>query len=235
MSSSPFQTRRRVYIACLNCRKRKIKCMSDDSEMNPCTRCIRKGLVCRYVSVGEVTEQRTRAERFGSTPGVPTLAPQPGLHPTSPYGRQAPVYPTNPQPQQHIPIAPLSGSPTSDFARDNGFQPDPTQRRYRGMTPAADLHHAPSSGYRYNNHTGSTSHGTRQSSHSMRPSLPMGYSTSFGYSDPSQGRVDPAFYMPQRIQVSVPGNEFKGQGQYVGPGGCFCPLQGPCYCGLRRP
>ncbi|KAJ7099866.1 hypothetical protein C8R43DRAFT_1141396 [Mycena crocata] len=36
MSDSTAPQRRRVFIACLNCRKRKIKCMTDDTEQQPC-------------------------------------------------------------------------------------------------------------------------------------------------------------------------------------------------------
>ncbi|KAJ7064654.1 hypothetical protein C8F01DRAFT_1354141 [Mycena amicta] len=58
MSSAPatasklFQKRRRAYIACSNCRKRKIKCITtSDAEYRPCTRCAQKGLVCEYIAV----------------------------------------------------------------------------------------------------------------------------------------------------------------------------------------
>ncbi|KAJ7677635.1 hypothetical protein B0H17DRAFT_111079 [Mycena rosella] len=43
--------RRRVYIACLNCRKRKIKCLSENSD--PCARCIKMGLHCEYLPVAD--------------------------------------------------------------------------------------------------------------------------------------------------------------------------------------
>ncbi|KAJ7679724.1 hypothetical protein B0H17DRAFT_1139006 [Mycena rosella] len=51
--SDHLQVRRRVYIACLNCRKRKIKCMTEESDRKPCDRCIRHGLVCEYVPVAD--------------------------------------------------------------------------------------------------------------------------------------------------------------------------------------
>ncbi|KAJ6501413.1 hypothetical protein DFH09DRAFT_1102482 [Mycena vulgaris] len=38
-----FQRARRTYLACLRCRKRKIKCLSGD-ENTPCERCSRRGL-----------------------------------------------------------------------------------------------------------------------------------------------------------------------------------------------
>ncbi|KAJ7633725.1 hypothetical protein B0H17DRAFT_1149893 [Mycena rosella] len=47
----PLYIRRRVYIACLNCRKRKVKCLTDESDKKPCGRCIRHGLACQYLPV----------------------------------------------------------------------------------------------------------------------------------------------------------------------------------------
>nr|GAT46424.1 C6 finger domain [Mycena chlorophos] len=53
LSSSPvFQKRRRAYIACSNCRKRKIKCVPE-ADYRPCARCSKKGLVCEYISVAD--------------------------------------------------------------------------------------------------------------------------------------------------------------------------------------
>ncbi|KAJ7628777.1 hypothetical protein FB45DRAFT_1004265 [Roridomyces roridus] len=48
---SQFERRTRVYIACVNCRRRKIRCKSGDSEEKPCERCVKKGLRCEYVPV----------------------------------------------------------------------------------------------------------------------------------------------------------------------------------------
>ncbi|KAJ6472367.1 hypothetical protein C8R47DRAFT_1146532 [Mycena vitilis] len=47
-------TRRRVIIACTNCRKRRIKCLTpEDPPLNPCERCLKKGLRCEYVTVSD--------------------------------------------------------------------------------------------------------------------------------------------------------------------------------------
>ncbi|KAJ6626177.1 hypothetical protein B0H10DRAFT_1999303 [Mycena sp. CBHHK59/15] len=41
-----FTKRRRVYIACTNCRRRKIKCMtSKEGPNDPCNRCYKNGLL----------------------------------------------------------------------------------------------------------------------------------------------------------------------------------------------
>ncbi|KAJ7130679.1 hypothetical protein C8R46DRAFT_1048796 [Mycena filopes] len=52
--SDPFMKRRRAYVACANCRKRKIKCISvSEVDYRPCTRCAAKGLKCEYFAVPE--------------------------------------------------------------------------------------------------------------------------------------------------------------------------------------
>ncbi|KAJ7456151.1 hypothetical protein FB451DRAFT_1183939 [Mycena latifolia] len=43
---------KRVYIACVHCRKRKIKCITSRDDQ-PCQRCKKRGLKCDYVSVPE--------------------------------------------------------------------------------------------------------------------------------------------------------------------------------------
>ncbi|KAK6981603.1 hypothetical protein R3P38DRAFT_3234031 [Favolaschia claudopus] len=46
-----FTKRRRAFIACKNCRRRKVKCIS--SDYHPCRRCTVKGLKCEYYATGE--------------------------------------------------------------------------------------------------------------------------------------------------------------------------------------
>ncbi|KAJ6543698.1 hypothetical protein DFH09DRAFT_1321891 [Mycena vulgaris] len=43
---------KRTHLACLNCRRRKIKCFSAD-ETKPCARCAAKSLICEYMAVSE--------------------------------------------------------------------------------------------------------------------------------------------------------------------------------------
>ncbi|KAJ6534124.1 hypothetical protein B0H19DRAFT_1271866 [Mycena capillaripes] len=46
--------RRRTLMACVCCRKRKIRCLtSEQPPVNPCARCTRKKLPCEYVSASE--------------------------------------------------------------------------------------------------------------------------------------------------------------------------------------
>ncbi|KAJ7702766.1 hypothetical protein B0H17DRAFT_1127707 [Mycena rosella] len=56
-SATPTDTRtskkhRRVYVACLACRRRKIKCVTaSEAESTPCARCTREGIPCEYAAV----------------------------------------------------------------------------------------------------------------------------------------------------------------------------------------
>ncbi|KAJ7636248.1 hypothetical protein FB45DRAFT_1024374 [Roridomyces roridus] len=40
-------------MACTHCRRRKIRCKTDDTGLSPCERCVRKGYTCNYVAVGD--------------------------------------------------------------------------------------------------------------------------------------------------------------------------------------
>ncbi|KAJ6556995.1 hypothetical protein DFH09DRAFT_1164177, partial [Mycena vulgaris] len=77
-----FIKRKRVPMACLRCRKRKIKCItSEESSGRPCERCTRRGFLCEYISVGD---QRAQSTFESSPPGRPaTISPSPS--PPSPY------------------------------------------------------------------------------------------------------------------------------------------------------
>jgi len=59
-ATPPAPRRRRAQIACRNCRRRKIKCVTNEEPPhNPCERCQRKGLVCEYVAVGDPSPPST--------------------------------------------------------------------------------------------------------------------------------------------------------------------------------
>ncbi|KAJ7698266.1 hypothetical protein B0H17DRAFT_1260061 [Mycena rosella] len=55
-SSAPFSNtiRRRTILACSNCRKRKIRCITTEQPpSNPCARCTKKNIPCEYVAAAE--------------------------------------------------------------------------------------------------------------------------------------------------------------------------------------
>ncbi|KAJ7479015.1 hypothetical protein FB451DRAFT_1395622 [Mycena latifolia] len=67
---SIFTQRRRVIVACTNCRKRKVKCLaSENPPQSSCKRCLEKGIVCEYVAVGEDKMTRSQPlERVSESP-----------------------------------------------------------------------------------------------------------------------------------------------------------------------
>ncbi|KAK7038567.1 hypothetical protein R3P38DRAFT_3475780 [Favolaschia claudopus] len=59
-----FTKRRRAYVACSNCRLKKVKCVrTSEVEYTPCTRCAIKGAKCEYFAVPD--------DYVDSRPGTP--------------------------------------------------------------------------------------------------------------------------------------------------------------------
>ncbi|KAJ6490510.1 hypothetical protein DFH09DRAFT_1338657 [Mycena vulgaris] len=78
---------KRTYLACLNCRGRKIKCISAD-ETKPCARCAAKSLVCEYMAVSEEQARSlspTQGRRGSAWNAPPRSTPTP-----RPYTPQSP-------------------------------------------------------------------------------------------------------------------------------------------------
>ncbi|KAJ6562243.1 hypothetical protein B0H19DRAFT_1259817 [Mycena capillaripes] len=94
MSEPAPYKRTRVFLACLNCRRRKIKCLTEDSEQNPCERCVRKGLVCEYRPVADDQEHNAGTTHSYERQAAPSAAPA-----SSPYplGNQRPPQSGNAQ------------------------------------------------------------------------------------------------------------------------------------------
>ncbi|KAJ7485919.1 hypothetical protein FB451DRAFT_1433020 [Mycena latifolia] len=64
--SKVFTKRRRAYVACVACRKRKIKCVTaSDADYDPCTRCKQKGIQCEFTAVPDDDDS-------SSHPGTPS-------------------------------------------------------------------------------------------------------------------------------------------------------------------
>ncbi|KAJ7048738.1 hypothetical protein C8F01DRAFT_1379474 [Mycena amicta] len=77
--------RTRVYVACLNCRKRKTKCMTDATADKPCTRCVKHGLQCTYAPIdhdngvsasGQSSSQQSTAPHSNPFALAPTSSQQ---------------------------------------------------------------------------------------------------------------------------------------------------------------
>ncbi|KAJ7618291.1 hypothetical protein DFH06DRAFT_1342566 [Mycena polygramma] len=61
-----IKKRRRAYVACLACRKRKVKCVTPtDDDDTPCTRCASRGQKCEFMGVPDGDEG---PQPTGSTP-----------------------------------------------------------------------------------------------------------------------------------------------------------------------
>ncbi|KAJ7673824.1 hypothetical protein DFH06DRAFT_1123494 [Mycena polygramma] len=65
---SLFTKRRRAFVACAGCRKRKIKCVKlSDIDNAPCTRCALKGIKCEY---GAVTDDSSASQPSVTPPQI---------------------------------------------------------------------------------------------------------------------------------------------------------------------
>ncbi|KAK7038556.1 hypothetical protein R3P38DRAFT_2770789 [Favolaschia claudopus] len=72
-----FTKRRRAYVACSNCRLKKVKCVrTSEVEYTPCTRCAIKGAKCEYFAVPD--------DDVDSPPGTPQ---PPAINLPTSYGR----------------------------------------------------------------------------------------------------------------------------------------------------
>ncbi|KAJ7085127.1 hypothetical protein B0H15DRAFT_802083 [Mycena belliarum] len=75
-----FTQPRRIYIACLNCRARKVKCISPEDGTS-CARCTKKGVQCEYLAV---PEEHARSAAPAPRPGGQKIAQSatPSLYPS---------------------------------------------------------------------------------------------------------------------------------------------------------
>ncbi|KAJ7136953.1 hypothetical protein C8R44DRAFT_948704 [Mycena epipterygia] len=120
-------TRRRVVLACTNCRRRKIRCLtSEDPPKNPCERCVKKGLKCEYLPVADQGDELPSPTLRTQTP---QLAPD-GHRPTRPQSAQH----TNPSYSSGPPVDPQfqrmgPPNPGSSYSYPSPVPPS-TQYRY---------------------------------------------------------------------------------------------------------
>ncbi|KAJ7115722.1 hypothetical protein C8R44DRAFT_739471 [Mycena epipterygia] len=92
-------TRRRVVLACTNCRRRKIRCLtSEDPSKNPCERCVKKGLKCEYLRVADQGDELPTPTSKTQTPqlapeGHRSAPPKSAQHTSPSYSPGPPVDP----------------------------------------------------------------------------------------------------------------------------------------------
>ncbi|KAF7358600.1 C6 finger domain [Mycena sanguinolenta] len=70
--------RRRTIMACVNCRRRKMRCITPEQPpKNPCARCTKKGLLCEYVPADQdddsYSPDSALAESSWEAPPIPAL------------------------------------------------------------------------------------------------------------------------------------------------------------------
>ncbi|KAJ6586429.1 hypothetical protein DFH09DRAFT_256206 [Mycena vulgaris] len=103
---SPFCERKRACMACSNCRRRKIKCVNDDSARDPCERCSKRGFNCEYVAVSghDNSTRRTRTpDEFSKPHRTQSRVAEAALHiPTAPR-RTLDSYYLLQDPSHHLP------------------------------------------------------------------------------------------------------------------------------------
>ncbi|KAJ6550064.1 hypothetical protein B0H19DRAFT_1264927 [Mycena capillaripes] len=120
--SDPFELQKRVFVACTNCRERKVKCMARPKQQ-PCMRCVQHGLVCEYVSTKKQRAHGSkRKTRRLSNPGTPTSSTS--LFPQPP-SNQAPEFSGYEQTSSYEGYMPMAGNPYGeDHNLDNSSRYD---------------------------------------------------------------------------------------------------------------
>ncbi|KAJ6449394.1 hypothetical protein C8R47DRAFT_1230665 [Mycena vitilis] len=140
-SDAPFALqRRRTLVACTNCRRRKMRCMTTEQPpTNPCARCTKKGLTCEYVAADQdeyspdlptssLPQSATSSGHGGSDPtwtnqasnfsrGLGTAPPLPYTGPPPPF--QRPRY---------------SGAQYPDLSLQGSDQQNPSPQHYSPQT-----------------------------------------------------------------------------------------------------
>ncbi|KAJ7483596.1 hypothetical protein FB451DRAFT_108826 [Mycena latifolia] len=101
--------RTRVPVACVRCRKRKVKCSINEENLSkPCAQCVRGGVVCEYMSIDE-----ERAQSASVPPGE-----MPSLSPSAPGPSKQIVYPPSDKSRPITPVRQRS-QPSSPFIPAN--------------------------------------------------------------------------------------------------------------------
>ncbi|KAJ7138580.1 hypothetical protein C8R46DRAFT_1234382 [Mycena filopes] len=136
--SPVFLNRRRVIIACTNCRKRKIRCLTaEETPENPCGRCIKRGLKCEYITVtdqredsGSSGKKKSKKPSSGSESGSQrSSSSSPQTPPAAPFAAPRPersYSAPNPVLDQHRPYGAQYANPSAGYA----YQPQPSTSGY---------------------------------------------------------------------------------------------------------
>ncbi|KAJ7662555.1 hypothetical protein DFH06DRAFT_1324921 [Mycena polygramma] len=140
-SDAPFALqRRRTLLACTNCRRRKMRCITTEQPpKNPCARCTKKGLTCEYVAADQdeyspelpTSSLPQPATRSGHGASNPTRTNQP-MPPPSNFslglGPAPPLPYTGPPPPFQRPR--YSGTQYPDLSLQGSDQQNPSSQHY---------------------------------------------------------------------------------------------------------
>ncbi|KAJ7677134.1 hypothetical protein DFH06DRAFT_1429284 [Mycena polygramma] len=178
-----FTKRARIYVACVNCRKRKVRCITiDNCEETPCKRCTEKGLLCSYLAVCEERDNPAQnppppSQRWNQGPRSSSSAR------SAAYGRQ--------KPSQYPPIhgQPPSQSANSRFNPSPSFVPNATPNFYSNQLQSQPpVPTNPAHGYGTNTYRNPT-----QITHYPSPGMPYQSSLTAGF-NPNYDSSN--FYVP---------------------------------------
>ncbi|KAJ7512634.1 hypothetical protein B0H11DRAFT_1946606 [Mycena galericulata] len=139
--ATPPPGHQRNRIACVNCRKRKIKCITDKKQpRSACERCTREGAICEYIAAPSEDEispsQSSFALGSGSVPPVPRWVEP--LDPES-YARNKGAFPSPPAPQGQGPSSMYSGYGGQAAAPPGNYPMTPFQQQQHGHPYSSQL------------------------------------------------------------------------------------------------
>ncbi|KAJ7456128.1 hypothetical protein FB451DRAFT_1277046 [Mycena latifolia] len=213
-----FTQPRRIYIACVNCRARKVKCISPE-DGQPCARCTKKRIECEYLAVPEEQARSSSTAPGGQRSGKHPPRPSASTPQMPPAWAQAPpgyggsnrgnpqhsgqgYYPQNASQYHAVP----GGPPPMT-------QPDryPAQPQY----PAAGGHHA-------YNHGGVQNQQPRPQNVHSPSGLPHPQAGAPGY---------PSDYQQYLANFGLNDGSYPAS---MYPRRCTCPPGVRCFCGGAR-
>ncbi|KAF7368371.1 C6 finger domain [Mycena venus] len=134
-TNAPFALqRRRTLMACSNCRRRKMRCITTEQPpTNPCARCTKKGLPCEYVAVDQDDEPAmSQSPELGSS-----ALPESGGHSRRP-SMQGPAWAAQPSASTNNSSRGFGSAPPPPLPYTG--PPPPNRRpRYAGSSQYPDL------------------------------------------------------------------------------------------------
>ncbi|KAJ7024487.1 hypothetical protein C8F04DRAFT_1254389 [Mycena alexandri] len=199
--SNPFMKPRRAYVACAQCRKRKIKCVSvSDIDYRPCTRCAAKGLKCEYFAVPE-DDNISQAD-------IPPPEFQASRHPQQGWAPQ-PITPPSAGINEYL------SSSSSRRASRSGAVPPPTGPPRYPYQPKSTH-----SGMAAPSQTGQTPSAPAQ--HAGYPHSQHGFASM--HQQPHPGAAAPQYY-PSTTPYQNPGNVASFSNYNSNYGQTYVPLQ----------